>query len=346
MQYRKVLGEMSVKRLYASSLWVVGMVYILGIFLFTPQLVWAQGGCGSVCIPLESINPERTQIGENNLRFFATSEYGRFDTFREGGSAVTNPGGNEATVFLTTAFIDYGTVEHFTASLMVPFVNKEQMANKFGERVASGIGDLAVFGRYEVIASKQQHGPSLSLGLGLKFPTGSIEEPDDQPRLPPAFQVGSGAYDLVPTISYYQAFSGGAVFGNSFVRLPINDNKFDYRFGREYEVHLGAKYPLPVWDGRLEVLGSVDFLHAEHDTDSGKNLPDRLRDGEQVLNTGGTFVDITPGIRFKFYRDSAVQVRFFIPIIEDWNGLRSSNVGQVATDLTVQFSMTHTLSVR
>ncbi len=240
--------------------------------------------------------------------------------------------------------MDYGVSERFTLALLVPYVKKIQQTNRFGRRVAEGIGDVALFGRYEVVSPREAHEPSLSLGLGLKFPTGSTDEPGtDQRTLPPAFQAGSGAYDLVPTLSYFQAFKKVALFGSTFWRIPLEDNKRGYRFGEEIELHFGVAVPLPVWKGRLELIAYVDYLHSEHDEDSRGILPGRLRDGTTVLNTGGDFLDITPGLRLRLSPRLTIQTRLFVAIIEDWNGFRPANVGQVAPDLTSQFSLSYSV---
>ena len=310
--------------------------------LLAPGYLSAQGGCGSVCLPLESIDPERPQLRNQQLRIFTTTEYGRFDNFREGGESVTNPGGNEATISLTTNFFDYALFDRFTASFLVPYVHKVQKTNRFGKRVASGFGDVSLFGRFEVVAPELRNDLSLSVGLGVKFPTGSIEEPQtDQGRLPPPFQVGSGAYDLIPTVSYYQNFLKFSLFGSSFVRIPLEENKFGYRFGREYEFHFGLQYPLPFWGRRVELLGSIDTLIGEHDTDSEQMLPGRLREGTKVLNTGGRFLDLTPGVRVRLTQEFAVQGRVFLPVVERWHGLRARNVGQVSPDVTFQLSVAY-----
>lgn len=324
----------------------VAAVIVIAVLLSGSQPLFAQGGCGSVCLPLEAIDPERPQLRGRQVRVFSTTEYARFNNFREGTSTVTNPGGNEATISNTTTFIEYGAFPRFTASLLVPYVHKVQKTNRFGKRVASGFGDVALFGRYAVITPELANQPTVSLGLGVKFPTGAIEEPHaDQPRLPPPFQIGSGGYDLVPTLAYYQNFFDFSLFGSTFIRFPVNDNKFGYRFGREYEFHFGMQYPLPFWGRRLELLGSADVLFGEHDTDSHQMLPGRLRDGAKVLNTGGQFYDLTPGIRVRLDRGLAFQARFFIPVVEDWNGFRSRNVGQVSPDLTIQFSVAYQLNL-
>ncbi|MEE8522534.1 MAG: hypothetical protein V3T72_01280, partial [Thermoanaerobaculia bacterium] len=253
---------------------------------------------------------------------------------------IFNPGGNRAIISTTTFFLDYGIADRFTVSLMVPYVNKDQTTNRFGERVAEGIGDVAVFGRYEALVPTAGIGPSLSLGLGLKFPTGSIEEPGGGvPRLPPAFQVGSGAYDLLPNLSYFQTFSKLSLFGSVLVRIPLESNEVGYRFGAEREIHFGTIVSLPVWNRRLQLTFSLDYLDAEHDEDGNTFLPVRLRDGTKVLNTGGQFLDFTPGLRLTVSDAFTLHARFFIPVSEDWNGLASRNVGQVAPDLTTQLTL-------
>ncbi len=312
--------------------------------VLAPAGARAQGGCGSVCLPLEILNPERTQLLHGQLRVLLSTQYAEFDQFREQGRSLPNPGGNRAIIHETTLILDYGVSPRITVSALVPFVRKLQWTNRFGKRVADGVGDLALFGRYEVVAPEEGAGPSIALGLGVKFPTGDIEQPDSSPaRLPPAFQNGSGALDAVPTLAYYQSFLGFALYGSSLYRIPLEDNKFGYQFGRELEIHVGAQVPLPVWRKRLEFLVSLDYLHAGHDRDSRGVLPAQLREGSTVLNTGGEFLDLTPGFRLHVTPRLALQTRIFLPVIEHWNGRRDRNVGQVAPDATGQLTLAYSV---
>ncbi len=314
--------------------WTCGALVLL---LFTSR-VEAAGGCGSLCLPLGAIDPEKTQLEDGRLRVSVTTEWANFNNFREGEDSVTNTGGNEAKISQTTLFVDYGLTQRWTVSALVPYVIKRQKTNKFGKRVADGIGDPSLFARYELIRPVPEGGPSVALGLGLKFPLGSISEPSSHERLPPAFQVGSGAFDLIPTLSYHRDLEPFALFGSVFAKIPLEENRRDYKFGREYEVNAGAEYRLPYGDHKVSLLLSLSYLYAEHDRDGGPNLPPKVRSGRKVLNTGGQFLDIVPGIRVHHGR-FASQFRLFLPIIENWNGRRSLNVGQVAPDWAVQASL-------
>ena len=62
-----------------------------------------------------------------------------------------------------------------------------------------------------------------------------------------------------------------------------------------------------------------------------------------VLNTGGVFTTLTPGLRFRFAPGVALQARVFVPIQEDWNGERTRSVGEVAPDFTGQVTLVYSL---
>jgi hypothetical protein len=279
---------------------------------------------------------------ERYFSIITTTEFASFHRFREGSSEVFNAGGNDAFIHNTTMFIDYGVTQHSVVSIMLPYVRKIQFTNRFGIRAAENLGDIAIFGRHEVIKPcRHGCGPSVWGGLGLKFPTGEIDDPNDLPRLPPPFQTGSGAYDLIPTLQYYQNFDKHSLFGNAFIRFPLEANELGYEFGNEYELHFGINYPLPILGGDISLLLSLDYLYAEHDKAFQTILPPRLLDGVKVLNTGGSFLDLTPGFSVRLTKKATVTARMFLPVAQDWNGdrTRTPPVGQVATDITGQITL-------
>ena len=128
---------------------------------------------------------------------------------------------------------------------------------------------------------------------------------------------------------------------NAFIRFPLEANELDYEFGNEYEVHFGINYPLPILDRRVSLLLSLDYLYAEHDKAFQPIVPPRLLDGVKVLNTGGSFLDLTPGFSIQLTKKTAVTARTFLPVSQDWNGDRSRTppVGQVAQDITGQITL-------
>ena len=200
----------------------------------------------------------------------------------------------------------------------------------------------AAFARYQFIQPCEHgEGPQLWLGCGFKFSTGRIDEPTGSPRLPPAFQVGSGAHDVIPTLHYFQTFEKFSLFGNYFSRIPIERNRIGYRFGQEHEIHFGVRRSVPQLCDKVALLLSLDYAKIYHDSDFGMTLPPRVRDGTLVLNTGGEFLNITPGVSFQIGQKTTAQARFLLPIYQDWNGQRNRNVGQVAPDFITQITLSY-----
>ena len=309
--------------------------------LGVPAAPAVAAGCGAVCLPLEALTPQNSQVRGHQLRLSLIGQYADFNHYREGTDSIPNPGEAHAIISQLTAAADYGFTRRFTASLLLPYVRKHQSTRKFGDRVAQGVGDVAMFGRYAVRLPRRLHDPTISLGLGVKFPTGSTDQPSDKPALPPAMQVGSGAYDLLPTVSYYQRFKGYDLYGSALYRVPLQSHN-GYKFGRELQLHFGTRVPLDAAGGRFALLGSLTYTTEQHDQDNNGILPPKLRNGTEVINTGGRFLDFTPGVTVALTRTVSLQARFTIPLYQDWNGDRAKGIGQVAQDLTTQVTLIYT----
>ena len=363
-----------------QSIVAIGLLLALQVgFLVIEQEALGQG-CGAACIPLDAIDslprtvfatdlidadwftvqdgdPSLSAPGDqgtgidvfippsipsSRMQVTISSEFADFKNFREGKDRIANPGGNDAYIVRSTLFVDYRVRERLAISMLATHIKKDQFTNRFGRRQAIGLGDIAAFGRYQLVKPCcHGDGPQIWLGFGVKFPTGSINEPTGSPRLPPPFQVGSGAHDVIPTLQYFQSFENFSLFGSYFSRMPIERNKNDYRFGQEHEVHFGIRRPVPAFCDKIQLSLSLDYLSAFHDSDFGMTLPARVRSGVLVLNTGGDFLDITPGVSFQITPKVIAQARFFLPIYQNWHGERSRNVGQVAPDFNTQITVSY-----
>lgn len=55
------------------------------------------------------------------------------------------------------------------------------------------------------------------------------------------------------------------------------------------------------------------------------------------------YVKVVPGIRWQASRKLSAQLRFALPVYEDWNGRRETNVGQVAPDVTTMVTLTYNI---
>ena len=145
----------------------------------------------------------------------------------------------------------YAPSDDPTLMLMVPLVNNEMdhtmqmnggmdgmgmmpMRSEFTTET-DGVGDVKVGGLYRL---NQTDHSTLILNMTLSLPTGSIDEKDvtgmsdgNKVQLPYSMQLGSGAYDLKPGLTYTNSqptYSWGAQT-TATLRLDENDN--DYTVG-------------------------------------------------------------------------------------------------------------------
>ena len=131
---------------------------------------------------------------------------------------------------------------------MVPFTSismdhVRHMGNVNFTTDASGIGDIKLTATYGLLAKP---GADFLFNFSVSLPTGSIDERDEIPTVPPQnahlpypMQLGSGTWDFTPGLTYVQTFndwSWGAQ-GNYTFRTSDNDNGYT----------LGNKLSLTTW---------------------------------------------------------------------------------------------------
>ncbi|MBL1277485.1 MAG: transporter [Ectothiorhodospiraceae bacterium] len=302
--------------------------------LIAAQGVQAAGGCGSAYMPMNALSPDKNPLQGNQYQVGLTVQFARFNQFKEGDDDLVNNGGSKAEITQSLFFVNSAISNKITASVVIPYLRKKQTNNNFGTRVAEGIGDVSLFGRYEVLTPLLNSGAFVTAGMGIKFPTGSLSEPNSATCLPPAFQVGTGSYDILPTASYSQHFTAVDVNANFSAKLPLNENRQGYKFGNEIRLNAAVSRSLHTVVKGMSASVGMGYLYAERDSDADSILPGKLRDGKTVLNTGGSFVDVVPGVSFQLGGGLQLQASVSIPVYEDWNGKRSANVGQVAPEIT------------
>ena len=163
----------------------------------------------------------------------------------------------------------YGLTDRITLTAMLPYLDKDMtnITYKGGIGTKSlgrfstnsdGVGDLSfggIVGLYE--ASTEESDEHLNLGMMLSAPTGSISEKGriltpmgGTPivTLPYAMQLGSGTWDLIPSLTYTHRM-GNLSFGGQYrgiYRLE-NENDHGYRLGNLNQVTGWTAYEWAPW---------------------------------------------------------------------------------------------------
>lgn len=316
---------------------IVYTTIIGGIMMLGAQNAIAIGGCGTSHIPLHSGGaqgvPKKSQLSLSLLY-----DRGNYDNYKIGDKKFADPQNRSAVIEELGFYLNYGYSERLQLSLLLPHVKKTQ--EKAGvTRVAEGIGDITLMGKYQLTEPGKVDKASLFLGLGLKMPTGKI----DEPGLPPAFQTGTGSKDLIPTTSYSQKFDKYMIFAGLSYRIPMEENSKGYKFGRELRIQLGASRLFMVGETGVDVALVLEYLKGDRDTDSKGILPAMMLDGDKVKNTGGEFLNFSPSVNVKISSKMSVKVGASFPLSEDWNGDDSMamKIGQVTPDKTFNFGFTY-----
>jgi len=149
----------------------------------------------------------------------------------------------------------YAPSDFLTISIMAPYMFKEMsMTTRMGANFntsSEGLGDIKFVALTRPVERENGY---LQTNLGLSFPTGSINQTDDNPmsggqevQLPYRMQLGSGTWDLLPTVMIggtRDRFVWG-LKGDGVIRMDTNDN--GYRLGHSYEFTAWGEWAWARW---------------------------------------------------------------------------------------------------
>jgi hypothetical protein len=207
----------------------------------------------------------------------------------------------------------YGPTESLSLIAIVPFLSKDWTLDGGSELPESasptGIGDVNVGARYYFMRRTdvvERHRQFLAVSAGSTLPTGSDDAQVDGARIDQHAQLGTGAFGPYVGVSY--VLEGG--LWNLWANVNGNfntTNSYDYRYGNAARWGVGAQRRLGT--------GFAASLAGE-----GRYASKDTAQGEAQLNTGGTVLDITPGISWSPAATFAFYARAQIPVFTDLFG--------------------------
>jgi hypothetical protein len=143
--------------------------------------------------------------------------------------------------------VSYGVTDRFSVSADLPYFHAHRRSpgpptgrNPTFVTAASGIGDLTMTGRYWLADPRHSH-QNVSMGLGIKLPTGNDRAEDDfllrvengvriTERRPvdQSIQPGDGGYGFVPEMQAFKAFGRFVAFASgAYLVNPREANDFN-----------------------------------------------------------------------------------------------------------------------
>jgi hypothetical protein len=159
----------------------------------------------------------------------------------------------------------------------------------------SGLGDLQLLVKYQLLRPTPFSPFEISLGAGAKLPVGSYTKGQSGTRYALDLQPGTGAIDLIGFFYASRTFPAYrlSLYANLLYRYT-GSNPDGYKLGNEWLPTLGAGYGITNW---LEIDLLARARLAEKDFAEGRFLP----------STGGQMYSITPVL---LYREKNVALRF------------------------------------
>lgn len=312
------------------TLHVLGVIPI--VFTLSLNLASGQGcvairglsGCGGFTGGGIFLQPGESQLGLN-FRYFKSFRHFRGkeeETYRvEEGTQVINH-----SYFLDLS-LSYAITQRFSANLVLPFVYHTRSSmyehggnppNGLGERhetSASGLGDMRFSAGYWIFYPETHHDYNLSVGLGLKIPTGNYQATDlfynqgpernidREAVVDQSIQPGDGGVGISFEIQGFYMISDNFLFNGNFYYLinPRETNGIltrnvnsEFSVPDQYAIRLGVNYLTPV-HGLAFYLGARDECVPASD----------LIGGSDGYRRPGYVISIEPGISYSLGRLSA-----------------------------------------
>ncbi|NQY98442.1 MAG: transporter [Henriciella sp.] len=241
----------------------------------------------------------------------------------------------------------YGLTDRITLMAMGMYVTKEMDhitfqgpmgTTRLGEFTTetSGFGDTTVGAIIGLDDGSYEH-RQINLGIALSLPTGSIEETDQiltpmnttpTPRLPYPMQLGSGSFDLKPSLTARSRAGKWSYGAQASAVIRLDENDEGYTLGDVGEVTGWLAYEPQPWvslSGRLKAksVGQIDGM------DPLIMAPVQTAD---PANHGGETVEALFGINLAgqtgWQKGHRIAAEVGLPVMRDLNG------PQMETDLT------------
>lgn len=204
-----------------------------------------------------------------------------------------------------------------TASILVPYHYHNREFTDGSTQDIKGLGDITLMGFYKLIKPKtdsvtplndNKWNHTLSIGGGIKVPTGTYDNTNNEGSVNPGFQVGTGSWDYILGVEYTITKNnwGTAVTINYNFKT---ENDQHYQFGNQLNYGLNAYRTI----GVTSSLVLIPFAGI-----SGEHFEVNKQYNQDVTNTGGSVFFSKFGLETA-YTNWALGVNAMLPISQNLN---------------------------
>ena len=246
------------------------------------------------------------------------------DSMLDGTSEVANRQNLNATANVVVLGLVYGVTDKFDVKIAMPYKSIKATAKLGSNGVEvdnGGIGDIVVMARYVMLPMKE-YGLQLSLGAGVKLPTGSTDSGFKKAppfamniSTPMPTQMGTGAYEYKAELGISKLIgeSMRVDFHTMYTYRPLAHN--DYDFGNElsYDLSFTGAVTKNINLG-IEYNGKYNS-----ETDMGTDTNQKLQAVLPFKAFSGTVGYVTPQIEFMPFDKPKLHVGVGVSFLAHYN---------------------------
>ena len=229
--------------------------------------------------------------------------------------------------------LSYGVTPRLTIAGSLPIINQrdhehyheagtptEHFSNQDG---TSGFGDVRVGARYAFVVKTKD---LLAGGLAIKFPTGAYTLLDSEGKInEPTIQPGTGATDVILSVYYaHQVVPARFEWFASTAWRDPGENDLDYELGDETLASAGIRHK------------PGDKVTWSLQANLRRTARDQFR-SQEVPSTGGTWIDLTPGLQFDAGTGTSLYGFFQYPVSQDVNEMQLAPRGAFLAGVSKSF---------
>lgn len=242
---------------------------------------------------------------------------------------------DKITLMLMASYLDI-EMDHQINPNVGPLITANQGSDTFRTE-ADGLGDIQLVSLIDLFEGERS---KVHAGLGISLPTGSIDEEDNTPlpgmpptfpvqQLPASMQLGSGTFDLLPSITFRSAYENWSYGAQAKATLRLEDeNDNGYRLGNVIELTGWGAYNLTDWiglNGGLSYRNTGELRGEQADVGqmgpAGRSVTTAF--GE---NYGGERLDCIIGVNLLgqhgLIKGHRIAIDLRLPLWQDLNGFQ------------------------
>ena len=296
------------------------------------------------CLLSQGISPLDT-MKETGMKI--SERYTVLDEVYQGASEKANPGAKESH-WATELTGFYGITPEFMVMAVVPYKKGKTtgeadmtmdppMVDRAAAGDASGLGDIALMGRYTFLKKETPDTTSVMAGLfGIKFATGKTDAKtsDGLSYLDSHLQPGTGSTDYLLGLSYSHALQRFSLSVNLLGTITTEGKFGDtkHQFGNALNYDVSGKYRIapeafaPTKPQLFVALGLTGELR-EREKEDGVAVPD----------SGGNTVYLSPGLQLVLVPHWVVELSYQRAVYHNLYGTQLGESYKAVSGVTYLF---------